>query len=331
MSPQRIGTSVHDGGADADVVQDYIDRLSRWGRWGPDDQLGALNLVTAQHRVAAAGEVRSGRVISLTMAYDQAGPQQGGLRANPVLLTTATGTDVVAGRQVGTLRALGAADTRMGFADDSVFMPTQCGTQWDALAHIFRDGRMWNGYAATEHSSRGAARNGIQHWTDQMVLRGVLADVARHHQVDALEPGYPITVQDLEATLAAQKVTLGAGDALFVRTGQLGRRHGRWGDYAGGPAPGLSLYTAPWLAETEIVAVATDTWGVEVRPNEVTEFQPLHQVALVHLGLAFGEMFDLDALADDCARDGRYSFLLAATPLPITGAVGSPVAAVAVK
>lgn len=100
---------------------------------------------------------------------------------------------------------------------------------------------------------------------------------------------------------------------------------------AGGSAPGLSLHTAPWLAQKEVVAIATDTWGVEVRPNEIEELQPLHQVALVHMGLAFGEMFDLDALAVDCEQDGRYSFMLAASPLPLTGAVGSPVAATAIK
>lgn len=314
-----------------DVLKDYIDELSRWGRWGPDDELGALNLLTPQHVQAAAKEVMAGKVISMTLPYDQAGPQQGGLRHNPMLLATATGTDAVSGKQQELFAAFGIDKTRFGYADDSLIMPTQCGTQWDALAHIFHDGRMWNGYSAAEHTTAGAARNAIQHWTDRMILRGVLIDVARHKGVPALEPGYAITPDDLDETLEAQGSVVGRGDAVFVRTGQLGERRGSWGDYAGGSAPGLSLHTAPWLAQKEVVAIATDTWGVEVRPNEIEEFQPLHQVALVHMGLAFGEMFDLDALAVDCGQDGRYSFMLAASPLPLTGAVGSPVAATAIK
>jgi kynurenine formamidase len=315
-----------------DVLQGYIDRLSRWGQWGPDDELGALKHVDADLVLAAAREVLSGKVISLTLPYDQAGPQPGGLRQNPTLVTTATGTDLVSGKQREMHVAIGAPDaTDFGFSDDTIIMPTQCGTQWDALSHVFHDGRMWNGYSAAEHSSAGAARNGIQHWTDRMVLRGVLADVARYKGVDALAPGYAITPADLDETLASQGSSVCRGDALFVRTGQLGQRRGQWGDFAGGPAPGLSLHTAPWPAEAQVVAIATDTWGVEVRPNEIDEFQPLHQVALVHMGLAFGEIFDLDVLAHDCANDGRYTFMLAASPLPITGAVGSPVAATAIK
>ncbi|MGH9103875.1 MAG: cyclase family protein, partial [Acidimicrobiales bacterium] len=160
---------------------------------------------------------------------------------------------------------------------------------------------------------------------------GVLLDVARHKGVASLEPGYAISTEDLDATATAEGVEIRRGDAVIVRTGMLEARRGDWGDYSGGPAAGLSLHTAPWLAVHEVAAVATDTWGVEVRPNEVGLFQPLHVVALVHMGLAFGEIFDLEALSDDCAADGVYEFMLCAQPLPITGAVGSPHNALAVK
>lgn len=314
------------------VLQEYIDQLSRWGRWGPDDQVGALNTIGPEHVRAAAAEVWTGKVISLTLPYDKAGPQPGGLRHNPLLMTTATGTDAASGKQKELLVAFGAPpETGFGFSDDTIVLPTQCGTQWDALGHIFHNGKMWNGYPAAEHSSSGAARNGIQHWTEKLILRGVLIDVAALKGVDALEPGYPISPDDLDEALAAQGTTVRPGDALFVRTGMLGQRRGQWGDYAGGAAPGMSLHTAPWLDTRGVVAIATDTWGVEVRPNEVPDFQPLHQVALVHMGLAFGEIFDLEALSVDCAEDGRYSFMLSASPLPLTGAVGSPVAATAIK
>ena len=99
-----------------------------------------------------------------------------------------------------------------------------------------------------------------------------------------------------------------------------------------GPAPGLSFTTADWLHDTEIAGIATDTWGFEVRPNEFdVAFQPLHQVCIPNMGLFLGEMWDLDALAADCAEDGVFDFWLTAAPLPITGAVGSPVNPIAVK
>jgi kynurenine formamidase len=108
------------------------------------------------------------------------------------------------------------------------------------------------------------------------------------------------------------------------------RREG-WGEYAGGAAPGLSFTTADWLHRSEIAAIATDTWGFEVRPNEFdVAFQPLHQIAIPNLGLLIGEMWNLDSLATDCAALSTYEFLLVAAPLPITGAVGSPVNPIAV-
>jgi kynurenine formamidase len=152
--------------------------------------------------------------------------------------------------------------------------------------------------------------------------------------VNWLEPGYAITVGDLEAALEAQSVTVGTGDALLVRTGQLAmcRARGGWGDYAGGDAPGLSFSTAEWLHRRELAAVATDTWGMEVRPNEIPDtYQPLHQVLIPAMGMLVGEIFDLEALAADCARDKVYEFLFTAPPLPITGAVGSPVNPLAIK
>jgi len=109
-------------------------------------------------------------------------------------------------------------------------------------------------------------------------------------------------------------------------------QQGSWEGYCGGPAPGLSLHCARWIFEREIAAVATDTWGVEVRPNETKDcMQPLHMVSLRNTGLLLGEIFALDELADACAEDGNYAFLFVAPPLPITGAVGSPVNPLAIK
>jgi kynurenine formamidase len=177
--------------------------------------------------------------------------------------------------------------------------------------------------------STGAIRNGIEQAADRIVSRGVLLDVARYKGLEALDDGYAITEEDLRGCIESQGPTsqVGAGDIVLLRTGQLGRAraHG-WGTYAGGDAPGLSFWTVAWIHRTEIAAIASDTWGVEVRPNEFPRaFQPWHQVVIPNLGLTVGEMFDLDALSDHCATDGVFEFLLVAGPLPITGAVGAPV------
>lgn len=323
-----MGTTVTDDGTR--LLEDYIARCSNWGRWGEDDQLGALNLVGPEQIRRAAALVRKGESISLTLPYDQRGPQPGGFRNNPQLFVTASGTDHVGGAQDTLPGAWGPA-RGFGFADDVLVMPTQSGTQWDSLSHIFWRGRMWNGRPAELVTSRGASVNGIESYTARVVMRGVLIDVARHRGVESLDPGEAITPDEVDGVLGARGLTVDPGDALLVRTGFMGARRGRWGDYAGGPSPGLSLHMAPWLHERDVAAVATDTWGVEVRPNEIDYFQPLHVVSLVHSGLALGEMFDLDALAEDCAADGVAEFMFVASPLPLTGASGSPVSAVAIK
>ncbi|MFT4288927.1 cyclase family protein [Nocardioides sp.] len=312
------------------TLRDYIARFSNWGRWGEDDEIGALNLITPACIARAARLVTQGRSISLTLPYDAFGPQNGGFRPNPQLLTTATGTDHLGGAQDPLPGGWGPAKG-FGYADDTVILPTQAGTQWDALSHIFYEGRMWNGRSAAEVTSKGAAHNGIEKLTGRIVTRGVFLDLATWKGVETLEPGYAITPDEVDTYCADKGIAVESGDALIVRTGFMSARRAAWGDYSGGAAPGLSLTMAPWLYDHEIAAVATDTWGVEVRPNEIPVFQPLHLVSLVHGGIPFGEIFDLDALAVDCREDGVYVFMFVASPLPITGAAGSPVSALALK
>ena len=313
-----------------DVIRDYIARFSNWGRWGDDDQLGALNHVGPEQITAAARLVRQGKVVSMGLPLDLNGPQSGGFRANPLNMMTATGTDYLAGKQDPLPGGFGPSKG-FGFSDDVLVTPNQAGSQWDGLAHIFWQGKMYNGFDAGNVTAKGAATCGIEVLKSSLVLRGVLLDVARFRGVDCLEPGYAITAEELDATAQAQGVEIGTGDAIVVRTGMTETRRGDWGDYNGGPAPGFSLHTAPWLYEHDVAAIATDTWGCEVRPNEVGLFQPLHIVALVHMGIPFGEIWDLQAIGEDCAADGVYEFLMSAVPLPVTGAAGSPLNPVAIK
>ncbi len=315
--------------AGEDVLRGYIATLSNWGRWGEDDVLGTLNLVGPAEVLEAVATVEHGRTISCTLPLDQSGPQRGFLRNNPRNVMVATGTDHVSGAQDELPAGLGPAHG-FGRSDDLLIVPNQAGTAWDALSHVFWEGKMWNGRSASLVSSHGAAVNGIEGYAGRMIMRGVLLDVAGSKQVEALDPGYPITVEDLEVAAEFGRVEVMRGDALLVRTGLLGTRRGEWGDFAGGPTPGLSVHTAPWLHDKDIAAVATDTWALEVRPSELGVFQPLHIIGLVHMGLALGEMFDLEELAVACAETNRYQFLLVAPTLPTTGASGSPTAVIAV-
>ncbi|MPZ24318.1 MAG: cyclase family protein [Dehalococcoidia bacterium] len=313
------------------IIDEYAQKYRNWGRWGSDDQRGTANYVTAEMILGALQLPKKGRVISLAMPFDASGPQTGRFgRINPVRQMLATGTDHAEGRQLFEGKPFPHG---FGYADDTLFMPIQCGTQWDGLSHIFHDGKMWNGYEASDVTAAGASRNGIEKLKESLTGRGVLLDVARYKGVDCLDRGYGITIEDLDGTARKQGVEVREGDILLVRTGELGRCQVEgWDGFAGGDAPGVSFYTAPWIHERKIAALATDTWGVEVRPNELpNSFQPLHIVALVNGGLLLGEMFALDELAEACAEDGTYEFLLVAPPLPLTGAVGSPLNPVAIK
>jgi kynurenine formamidase len=311
----------------ADPIREAGQKYRNWGKWGADDELGTLNYITPEMMVKAAGLVKRGKVFSLAIPFDSTGPQiNQPRRFNPIHRMILTGPDFTS----GAVKRPGG----VGFADDMVIMALQCGTQWDALSHCFLDGTLYNGYDANLVSSEGAKKNGMEKMARGVVARGVLLDLPRVKMLDWLEPGYAITVDDLESAVKAQGVAVGTGDALLVRTGQMAmcKARGGWGDYAGGNAPGLSFHTAGWVHDRQLAALATDTWGMEVRPNEIPDsYQPLHQVVIPNMGLLVGEIFALDELGEDCARDRVYEFLFVAPPLPITGAVGSPVNPLAIK
>ena len=302
-------------------------RVTNWGRWGSDDVRGTMNFLTDDLRRDAARLVRIGTSYSLSQAFDMDGPQRGWRRrTNPVHTMLDTGTDAVAGVQ--------GFPHGIGGADDVITMPLQCSTQWDGLGHIFDHGLAWNGRPADQVvTSLGDGVTGIETVADVIAGRGVLLDVGRVIGGGELPDGFAITSDHLEATIAAQDSAVRRGDIVVVRTGRLSRaRREGWGDYAGGDSPGLSFGTADWLHGSEIAAIATDTWGFEVRPNEFDNaFQPLHQVVIPHIGLFIGEMWDPDALAEACAADRVYEFFLTAAPLRITGAVGAPVNPIAIR
>jgi len=306
--------------ADPETVQEYAERYSTWGRWGADDEAGTLNQAGTEQVLLASRLVRTGEVFQLAFEFGAGGPQRGEFgRINPVHTMLQDGGDIAAGAQ---------KHLNMEYTDDAIYMPLQCGTQWDALSHAFYRQQMYNGWGTETVTSAGATKNSIHTVASRFVGRGVLADFPRFAGRPWLDPGEPITSETLRACLDAQGVELRAGDFLLIRTGHLAaaRSRGDWGDYVGGSSPGLSVHAAPLLCESGVAAVAIDTWTSEVWPAEVPEIRTsVHVILLVHAGIHLGEMFDLEALAEACARDSRYEFLFVAPALPITGAVGSPV------
>ena len=316
------------------TVSELAKRHSNWGRWGPEDQRGTLNHVTAEDVRRAAALVRTGQAISMALPYDEAGPQSGHFgRFNPIRLMTRDGGDAVMGTTARDFYG-GGPDRHFQSTDDIVIMPLQCGTQWDSLAHIVFEGRLYNGYGADEVTSAGAFRNDVRQGSDAMVGRGVLLDVARALGVEWLEPGHAISGEELDRAAAFGGADVRRGDYLFVRTGAIARARaeGSWGTYSSGPAAGLGLASVDWVASHEVAAIATDTWGFEVQPNETPDvMQPLHIILLNQMGLWIGEIFDLDAIADACAADGRYEFFFCGPPLPFTRGVGSPLNPMAIK
>jgi kynurenine formamidase len=307
------------------------ERLKNWGRWGAEDEIGTLNFTRPEDIVAAARLVQKGRVMSLALAFDTKGPQGGKTnypalgRFNPIHVMTRTGTDAYSG----------VLDHRkIRAADDILIMPLQSGTQWDGLGHIFYGDHMWNGYDCRTVTSAGAQKCGIEQTHEKMVGRGVLLDVARMLGMEHLPDGFAITNAMLDQAERHYKVEVRRGDFLLVRTGQMEAKMAAqsWDGYSGGDAPGLAFETLDWLHRKQVAAIATDTWGVEVRPNETDEAtQPWHWIAIPIMGLSLGEIFYLAELARDCVEDKRYEFLFVAPALPITGAVGSPINPLAIK
>src|SRR5271163_4512075 len=302
------------------------EKLRNWGRWGAEDQKGTLNHIDGGALMRAAKAVTAGKRFSLGLPFDKNGPQDGSVRFNPIHYMKDIGT------------RMNAVSGDAGYSDDVVILPLQSSTQWDALGHVYYDGLLYNGCKACDVISvHGASKNSIEHMaTPGLMSRGVLLDIARLKGVDVLPPKYAITVDDLNAACAKQGVKVESGDIVAVRTGYI--RHftidnnrAAWG----GEQAGLSHLCAEWLHEKSAAAVCADNMAVEVLNYAelgVSERPlPLHMLCLVDMGMPLGEIFNLEALAADCATDGRYSFLLSAPPLAITGGLGSPVNPLALK
>ncbi|MFD8072496.1 cyclase family protein [Streptomyces sp. NPDC059718] len=299
---------------------DIAKRVNNWGRWGEDDETGTLNLVTDEVVRAAAGTVRSGRRVPLALPLQQDGVQTGMIpgRVNPLRTMVMLNHEMFGPGTVAT-------------SDDIVTMGLQAATHWDALTHVSHSGRIYNGRPAGSITAHGgAAFSGIEKITT-LLSRGVLLDVARARGTDRLPGDHAVTPDDLDAAEELARTTVRPGDVVLVRTGQMrvylaGDKHA----YAF-PSPGLSVRTPEWFHARDVAAVANDTLTFEIFPPEIEDlWLAVHALDLVEMGMPQGQNWNLEALSEACAEEGRYAFLLDATPQPFVGGVGSPVAPVAV-
>ena len=295
-------------------------RVNNWGRWGADDELGTLNLVTGEVVREAAACVRSGRRVPLALPLKEDGVQTGMIpgRVNPLHAMVQINQEIFG---PGTVAC----------SDDAVTMGLQAGTHWDALSHVSHSGRLYNGRPAdTITAHGGAAFCGIDK-APHIVSRGVLLDVARARGVDRLDGGHAVTPEDLDAAEEFAGVRVRSGDIVLVRTGQVqvylaGDKHAY-----GYPSPGLSVRTPEWFRARDVAAVANDTLTFEIFPPEVEDlWLPVHALDLVEMGMLQGQNWNLEELSTACGEVGRYAFLLSAMPEPFAGATGTPVAPVAV-
>lgn len=299
--------------------------LSNWGLWGADDEKGALNYITPEHRVRAAGLVRRGAVFSLALTIrDGKGPMRPypAGRFNPVHRVT------VSGCAPGPFEMGATCD----FTDDLIMMGTQTSTQWDALCHVYYGEKLYNGFPASSMTDQGAARDGIDKVAEDMVARGVLLDLARFHGVETLETGHAITADELDACAERQNVEICDGDMILLRTGYMTKVvDDNWDEFYANYRPGLHYSTASWFKEHRISAVAADNNAVEAGGVLKGITNPLHMLILRDMGVHIGEFWYLEDLAKDCAEDGVYEFMLVAPPLRIEGGAGSPINPLALK
>lgn len=296
--------------------------VSNKGRWGDDDEIGTMNLITREATLRGVACARTGRSFSLALPLHHDGPQTGRIpnRVNPIHAMIGINTPFMGDPQKTCL------------SDDVLTMGTQSATHWDGLAHASYGGQLYNGHSsATVIAEAGATKCGIEK-VKTIVTRGILLDVAATLGVRRLEAGYAIQPGDLDAAVERAGIAVCPGDILLVRTGQQEHLFAGDKDAYRVPAPGLSCKTVKWFRERDVAAVATDTFAFEVWPGEDDEvLLPVHLLQLVEMGMMQGQHWFLDELAEDCARDGVHEFLLHASPEPIVGGTGSPVNPIATK
>ena len=292
--------------------------------WGPDDQIGTLNMMTEESRLAVLRRVRSGKVYDLSVEYYVGMPSWyvlGDPRYQYHLTHTPHGTAVDDPMGVGR-----AMNEKVSYTGDSVTMYTHMGTHIDALNHFGLHGEIYNGFSAHEHvGDRGWTKAGAE-VLPPIVARGVLVDVAAAKGLDELPPSYRIQPADLQQALDRQNTQIRPGDVVLVRTGRMKHFYGESSRYMDQP-PGLGLDAARWLVEEkQAMTLGADNLSLETFPVETKDnWVPVHTYLLAERGVPFMEVVNLEPLA----KDGVFEFAFIGAGLKLRGASGAPMRPIA--
>ncbi|WP_417320170.1 cyclase family protein [Emcibacter sp.] len=303
------------------TLEKWIGELSNWGRWGKNDELGTLNLITPEKRLAAAALVKDGTTVSASRVVSkEPDPLSGQVSFHHTLTKLLHGG--------GDFALDNYEISYHGWAHSHI----------DSLAHMFWKNKMYNGYSRDEvittdpenpEQVAGARKLGIQVMRDGIMSRAVLVDIPRLKGVDYLEPGTAVTIEDLETWEKKAGVKVRPGDILLLRVGLLAY-HKATGDVTNPRRSGLHVSTVKWLKERGVAVLGCDA-NSDVIPSGMEGFDhPVHVLALHSLGLPIMDNLDLSRLSQVAAEKGRWEFMMTIAPLAITGGTGSPVNAMAV-
>jgi kynurenine formamidase len=287
-----------------DDITRWMKDLSNWGRWGADDQRGTLNLITAEKRKQALKLVRDGVSVSLAHTLDK---EQ--FPDNP--------------RPLGQQMVLDAGGHAMDLY--TIWYHGSTITHIDSLCHYSFEGKLYNGFERAKIAQGpGCPQNGVEHQKAGIMTRGILVDIPRMKNVAYLEPGTPVTAADLDAWEKFAGIKIGSGDAVFLRTGRWVQRtqKGPWNVAA--TAAGWHASVMPWLKQRDVALVGNNAVN-DVQPSGVEgNVRPIHQLAIVAMGLPLIDVMDLEAVAETAARLRRWEFLVTAAPVPVPGGTGFP-------
>ena len=288
-------------------IEDMMSSLSNWGRWGKEDELGTLNLITAQKRKQGAAEVKEG--VSVSLARDMAATGAGGLASFEHKMTsTGVRPESTHASDIYSMEYHGYALTHM-----------------DGLCHLFYKGKMYNGFSQEQVTAKGATRLSIIKMKAGLFTRGVLMDMPRLWGDKYLEGGRAIYPEDLEAWEKKAGVRVKSGDAVLIRTGRWARQAAEGEGSIQKNSAGLHASCLPWLKQRDVAIIGSDL-ATDVLPSSIEGFDfPIHKVAIVAMGMPILDNCDLEALSEVAQARRRWSFLLTAAPLPVEGGTGSPI------
>jgi kynurenine formamidase len=289
-------------------IDQWMTELSNWDRWGKQDQMGAVNLITPAKRKQAAALVRDGISVSLARNTES---EKAADNDSPFGHTmTSTGKNPLEGSYSMDLISV----SYHGWAH----------THMDSLCHMFYKGKMYNGYPQTDVTSQGATKLAVTNFKNGILSRGILMDIPRLKGVPYLAPGTPIYPEDLDAWEKKAGVKVGSGDIVLIRTGRWAARAAKGPWKISTNSAGLYASCAKWLKARDVAVLGSDG-ASDVMPSGVAGVtQPIHQLVLIAMGMPIFDNLDLEAVSAEADKRQRWEFHLSAAPLAVTGGTGSP-------